>query len=332
MANNSVKTLIVVGGGAAGFFCAVNAARLNPQLQVIILEQSSKLLSKVRISGGGRCNVTHACFSVSSLVKKYPRGGQFLKKTFHQFSPQDTIDWFNSRNVPLKTEADGRIFPESDRSETIIDCLLKEAHRYGVIIKTQARVEGFKRIAQKFELQLSGQGNLMADFLVLACGGYPKESMFDWLRSSGHQIERPVPSLFTFNTPKHPLTQLMGLSVPEVSVKIRGTKLEEKGPLLCTHWGLSGPAVLKLSAWGARYLAEKNWEFTCRINWLPSYNEQSRRQEIMQNTVQKSKQLFQHKNPFSQPPRLWNLLSQISHVPEECKRAELPTNSQHQII
>lgn len=321
--------MVVVGGGAAGFFCAVNAAGINKDLQVIILEKTSKLLSKVRISGGGRCNVTHACFSISDLVKKYPRGGPFLKKTFHQFSCQDTIDWFQSRGVHLKTEADGRMFPESDLSQTIIDCLLQEAEKQGVVIRLQSEITGFEQKGEQFELSISGKGKMTADYLVLASGGYPKSAMFDWLRDTGHSIETPVPSLFTFNTPKHLLTGLMGLSVPDVIVKINGSKLVERGPVLCTHWGLSGPAILRLSAWGARILAEQNWQFGIRINWLPAFNEETLRQTLQQLRVEKSRQLVHHKNPFSLPARLWGLLLELSGVPTECRWAELPAKAQN---
>ncbi len=332
MENRVPRTLIVAGGGAAGFFCAVNAARMNPHLRVIILEQSTKLLSKVKISGGGRCNVTHACFSVSQLCKKYPRGGPFLKKTFHQFNPRDTINWFGERKVHLKTEADGRMFPDTDDAQTIIDCLLREARKHDVEIRLQSRITSFSREADRFEIRLADHTVLLADDLVIACGGYPKASMFDWLRSSGHSIEPPVPSLFTFNTPGHPLTRLMGLSVADAVIKITGTKLEERGPILCTHWGLSGPGILRLSAWGARILAAQNWRFKIRINWLPDKHEESLREAIQQIRAQKGKQLVHHKNPFGLPARLWTLLLEMSEVPEACKWAELPARAQHLLI
>src|SRR5688572_12708836 len=205
--------LIVIGGGAAGFFCAVNAARMNPSLKVILLEKTNKLLSKVRISGGGRCNVTHACFDIVEMSKRYPRGQNFVKKTFHQFFTKDTIEWFGTRGVKTKTEPDGRMFPVSDSSDSIIRCLLNEANMYGVEIQTMSEVRGLKSEGGKFHLELSDLRTstsdirlLTSDFVCIASGGYPKASMFQWLQSLGHTIAEPVPSLFTFNLPKHPIT------------------------------------------------------------------------------------------------------------------------------
>jgi predicted Rossmann fold flavoprotein len=275
------KQLIVIGGGAAGFFCAVNAARLNPSLKVTIIEKSNKLLSKVKVSGGGRCNVTHACFDIMDMSKRYPRGQHFVKKAFHQFFTTDTIKWFEERGVTLKTEEDGRMFPITDSSQTIIECLLKEANKFGVDILMNREVKKIEGQSSTFNLQLSTGEYLYADFVCVASGGYPKSSMFDWLKELGHSIEEPVPSLFTFNLPKHPITKLMGVSVERAKVKILpiaiGTKLEEEGPLLITHWGLSGPAVLRLSAWGAKELKNKNYELRININWLPGYNEENLR-------------------------------------------------------
>jgi predicted Rossmann fold flavoprotein len=245
-----LKKLIVIGGGAAGFFCAVTAARLNKNLQVTLLEKTSKLLSKVRISGGGRCNVTHALFDIDALSRRYPRGQHFVKRTFHQFSPSDTINWFAERGVQLKTEKDGRMFPVTDTSETIIDCLMREAKSCGVEIRQQVEVKTITRHKAGFAIEGSNGFQINADYVCIACGGYPKTSMFEWLTTLGHTIAEPVPSLFTFNMPKHPITALMGVSVPHVKIKIEGSKLIEEGPVLITHWGLSGPAVLRLSAWG----------------------------------------------------------------------------------
>jgi predicted Rossmann fold flavoprotein len=239
-----LKKLVVIGGGAAGFFCAVTAARLNKDLQVVLLEKTSKLLSKVRVSGGGRCNVTHALFDVDALSKRYPRGAHFVKKECYQFSPKDTIDWFAERGVQLKTEADGRMFPVTDSSQTIIDCLQNEALRYGVEIKQQIDVREIQKTETAFAIQGPNGYVTTADFVCIACGGYPKTSMFNWLTILGHTIVEPVPSLFTFNLPKHPITALMGVSVPRARVKIEGSKLSEEGPVLITHWGLSGPAVV----------------------------------------------------------------------------------------
>src|SRR5687768_11697928 len=210
------RKLIVIGGGAAGFFCAVNAARMNPQLEVIILEKTSKLLSKVKVSGGGRCNTTHACFDIAEMSKKYPRGGNFVKKTFHQFFTTDTIEWFRERGVLLKAEEDGRMFPVTDSSQTIIDCLFKETNKYGIEILMNKEVKTLERLEGKWQLEMANGQQIMADYVCVASGGYPKSSMFDWLKKLGHTISEPVPSLFTFNIPGHPITKLMGVSVENV--------------------------------------------------------------------------------------------------------------------
>ena len=259
---------MVIGGGAAGFFCAVNAARVAPSLRVTLVEKTGKLLSKVKVSGGGRCNVTHACFEISAMSKMYPRGSSFVKKAFHQFFTTDTITWFKERGVALKQEADGRMFPVTDRSQTIIDCLLAEAGRYGVDVKLHTEIIAVEKKDHQFVLRTKKEESIHADFICVATGGYAASSMFDWLRKLGHSIEPPVPSLFTFNLPDHPIRKLMGISVPNVRVKLLGSKLVQEGPILITHWGLSGPAILKLSAWGARELAAKGYDFTVSINWL----------------------------------------------------------------
>src|SRR5215204_653516 len=269
------KQLVVIGGGAAGFFCAVNAARQNPSLNVTLLEKTSKLLSKVKISGGGRCNVTHHCFDISEMIRKYPRGANFLKKAFHQFFTTDTIRWFGERGVALKAEADGRMFPVTDCSGTIIDCLMNEVNPHHVEIIMNAEVRSIRKESATFLVELAHQRMVTSDIVCIACGGYNKSATFEWIRELGHKIEAPVPSLFTFNIPGHPITHLMGVTVPDTRVKIVGSKLAERGPVLITHWGLSGPAVLRLSAWGARELAVCSWQFAIVINWLPDFNENS---------------------------------------------------------
>jgi predicted flavoprotein YhiN len=354
------KRLIVIGGGAAGFFCAVNAARMNPALEVLILEKSSKLLSKVRISGGGRCNVTHACFDIAEMVKKYPRGANFVKKSFHRFFTGDTIKWFDERQVALKTEADGRMFPVSNSSQTIIDCLMKEAEKYHVTImmNTEVKSVGYNREAsdvrreseaEKSENTVGGDGKFIleiastanqtsdirhqtADFVCVASGGYPKASMFGWLKHTGHTIAEPVPSLFTFNMPGNIITKLMGVSVENVKVKIAGTKLETSGPVLITHWGLSGPAILKLSAWGARELAANNYEFTAIINWLPAFNEQTLRAHFEQLRFEMAAQKMINKNPFALPLRLWEYFLQQAGIKDETRWADLPAAAQNKLI
>jgi predicted Rossmann fold flavoprotein len=346
------KRLVVIGGGAAGFFCAVNAARMNPALEVIILEKTNKLLSKVTVSGGGRCNVTHACFDIAEMVKRYPRGGNFVKKTFHQFFTTDTIHWFKERNVALKEEPDGRMFPQSNTSQTIVDCLMKEVERYGVSVQRQSEVVSLESVAnspgpekledgqtkvQKFTLKISSTGTtgyhlLTTDYLCIACGGYPKSSMFSWLTATGHSIESPVPSLFTFNMPGNPVTKLMGVSVEKGRVKIAGSKLETEGPLLITHWGMSGPAILKLSAWGARVLAGADYTFTAIINWLPDFNEQTLRGRFEELRFDMAAQKMANKNPFGLPLRLWAFFLQEAGSKEETRWADLPALQQNKLV
>lgn len=326
------KRLIVIGGGAAGFFCAVNAARLHPSLEVIILEKTSKLLSKVKVSGGGRCNVTHSCFSIPDMVRHYPRGGNFLKKAFHQFFTTDTIEWFKERGVQLKTEDDGRMFPVTNSSQSIIDCLMKEANKYGVEIRMNSEVKSLKIDEQQFTLELSDLRLLTSDFVCIASGGYAKLAQFGWLQQLGHSIAEPVPSLFTFNMPGNPITQLMGVAVPDAQVKIAGSSLLAKGPLLITHWGMSGPAVLRLSAWGARQLAIGNYQFAVIINWLPEYNENSLREHLQQLRFELAAQKIMNRNPFNLPQRLWQYLVEQSGINEEKRWADVSAKEQNKLI
>jgi predicted Rossmann fold flavoprotein len=325
------KQLIVIGGGAAGFFCAVNAARLDRSLKVTIIEKSNKLLSKVKVSGGGRCNVTHACFDIAEMSKRYPRGQHFVKKTFHQFFTTDTIKWFEERDIKLKIEADGRMFPVTDSSQTIIDCLLREANKFGVEILMNKEVKRINAQRSMFNIQCSSGEKFETDFICVASGGYPKSGMFDWLKELGHTIEEPIPSLFTFNLPKHPITKLMGVSVEKAKVKIIGIKLEE-GPLLITHWGLSGPVVLRLSAWGARELKERNWEFGISVNWLPDHNEETLRKKFQELRTTNASQKIINKNYFGLPSRLWEFLTEQSGIKNEWRWADLPATQQNLFI
>nr|WP_255539639.1 NAD(P)/FAD-dependent oxidoreductase [Longitalea luteola] len=339
--------MIVIGGGAAGFFCAVNAARLHPSLEVIILEKTGKLLSKVKVSGGGRCNVTHSCFSIPDMIRHYPRGANFLKKAFHHFFTTDTIQWFTERGVPLKTEEDGRMFPQSNSSQSIIDCLMREANKFGVEIRMMAEVRSLKPEAgglkpdagvqksdeqRQFTLELSENRVLTADFVCVASGGYAKPAQFGWLQQLGHSIAEPVPSLFTFNMPGNAITQLMGVAVREAAVKVTGTNLTAKGPLLITHWGLSGPAILRLSAWGARELAKINWQFAIMINWLPQFNEQTLREHLQELRFELASQKIGNRNPFDLPQRLWQYLLQQSGIDEDKRWADLPAKEQNKLI
>lgn len=321
---------MVIGGGAAGFFCAVNAATAG--LRVILLEKTGKLLSKVKVSGGGRCNVTHACSDIQEMAARYPRGERFLKKSFHHFFTQDTISWFRERGVELKTEPDGRMFPVTDTSQTIIDCLLAEADQKGVTIKMNAGVTHIEYKDPGFTLTINNQQPLQADYVCVASGGYPKPDMYHWLGNTGHKIIAPVPSLFTFNLPGHPIRSLMGVVAPDVKIKITGSRFWAQGPLLITHWGFSGPAVLKLSAWGARFLSEQNWHFNVQVNWFPELTEETLRENFSAIRRDKTAQKLGARNPFSLPVRLWEFLLEASGINPETRWAELPAKEQNRLI
>jgi predicted Rossmann fold flavoprotein len=326
------EKLVVIGGGAAGFFCAINAARLDPNLDVCILEKSNKLLAKVKVSGGGRCNTTHACFELPELVQKYPRGQNFLKKTFHWFNTTDTVEWFASRGVDLKTEADGRMFPQSNESQTIIDCLLKEADKYKVQVQIQTAVEKITiNDAGVFLLQTTSK-TIEANYVCIATGGFPKAQQFDFITNLGHSIETPVPSLFTFNMPGNPITELMGVSVPEAQVKIAGSKIMATGPLLITHWGMSGPAILKCSAWGARELANVGYQFTIRVNWIPTYAEQDLRTAWPLIRSEQGNIKMGGRNPFELPSRLWLHLLTVAGIDAGTSWATLTSGGQNKLI
>lgn len=334
MKSSANKTLVVIGGGAAGFFCAINAAQLHPSLRVVILEKSSKLLSKVKISGGGRCNVTHQCSSIAQMIKYYPRGANFLKKAFQYFFVPDTIAWFKQRAVPLVAEADGRMFPTANTSDAIIQCFFQEASRHGVEIKMNCDVQQIispQSKTQAFELMLSNGKKMNADYLCIACGGFPKASQFNWLLSTGHTIVPPVPSLFTFNIPNTTITHLMGLSVPEVVIKIIGTKLQQQGPLLITHWGFSGPAVLKLSALAAIELAAMQYQYQVQVNWLPQYHEGTMIEKLKALRFELAPQKMVNRNPFGLPARLWEYLLTESGINLEIRWADVPAREQNKL-
>jgi len=325
------KKLIVIGGGASGFFCAVNAARMNPHLDVTILEKQSKVLQKVKVSGGGRCNVTHACFKTAELIKKYPRGKSLLKKSLLQFSPQHTIDWFAERGVQMQTEKDGRMFPTSNSSQTIIDCLLNEASHYKVKLCLHTDIISIEKQNQQFVLTDKKNQTYQCDYLMIATGGFPKQTQYDWLQSLTHLIHPPAPSLFTFNMPQHPICKLMGVSVEEVTVKIEGSKLAASGPVLITHWGLSGPAILQLSAWGARDLQQCDYHFTLLINWV-NQSENDLREQWHGIRQSQSGNNMGSKNPFSLPQRLWDFLLASCAISLLTKWSELPAKEQNKLI
>lgn len=311
--------IIIIGAGAAGIFGAINIAAKNPDAEVVVLEKSSKLLAKVKISGGGRCNVTNVCQEPKELIKHYPRGNKKLKKAFEQFGSKETVQWFESRGVQLKAQADGRMFPVTDDSQTIIDCLLNECKKHKVEIRTKVAVESISKTEQGISLAIKGAENIECDKVLVATGGHNKLESFQWLADLGHSISEPVPSLFTFNLPKSTITALSGVSVADVEVKIAGTKLSHQGPLLITHWGMSGPAVLKLSAWGARILHEKNYEYSVLVNWLAIANEQEARQRLTEFQSENPKKMLFNSNPFQLPKRLWEYLLTKSEIDEELR-------------
>ncbi len=328
------QKLIVVGGGAAGFFCAVNAARLAPELKVQILEKTSKLLSKVRVSGGGRCNVTHACFDITDMASRYPRGKNFVKRSFHRFFTTDTVDWFRERGVELKTEPDGRMFPVSNSSETIISCLMREADKYGVEILLNISVSNLSVGEQGWRIEAERGAEKMqfeSEYLCIATGGYPKKEQYGWMSSLGHVFVPPSPSLFTFNAPGHPITKLMGVAVEEAEIRIPELKQKEQGPLLITHWGLSGPAVIRLSAWLARDLESRQYKANVVINWLPEFNENSFRDYIISFRDRNGSIRLRGKSPFGLPQRLWEFLVGESNIGDQ-KWAELNSVQQNKLI
>ncbi len=445
------KTLIVIGGGAAGFFCAINAAMANPNLQITILEKTNKILSKVKVSGGGRCNVTHSCFDIATLSQQYPRGSTFVKKAFHQFNTNHTIAWFAKYGVTLHTESDGRMFPTTNDSQTIIDCLLLQASKNKVVIKTNYAIEKIEKKDTIFYLTTKNQEILTADYVCIATGGFPKLEQFDFIKnvkemngsnglnvskesneskessgsngsneskesngsnelkesngssgsngskesnesnelsglsgsnesneskeskessgsngskesnessesngsnelnvskvSSGSNgaeesnesntlttnIDAPVPSLFTFNMPNHSITLLMGISVPHAMVKIKGTKYAFGGPILITHWGLSGPAVLKLSSFAAVALAAMQYNFTILINWVPSYNQTSLQQHWL-TLISNNKQTVANHNPLQLPNRLWLYFLALANIPTTNKWTDVPNQKQNILL
>ncbi len=322
MLSDSHFKIVVVGGGAAGFFGAIAAAESAPHARVVILEKGPRTLSKVRISGGGRCNVTHSCFEARELSRRYPRGGRALIGPFSRFGPADTVAWFESRGVRLKTEADGRMFPTTDSSQTIIDCLTTAAEKSGVRILNNTGLTMIeRREGGGFLLDLSNGERIDCDRLLWAGGGCRPEGHPAVLL--GHSLMSPVPSLFTFHIDTPWLSELPGISVASAQVSVPGTHLKECGPLLVTHTGLSGPAVLRLSAWGARELYDLHYEFPLRINWLPETNRDSLIEALQacRETSGGQTILRTRWNPL--PARLWESLVLQSGIARDTKWARL---------
>jgi predicted Rossmann fold flavoprotein len=329
----SKNKLIVAGGGAAGFFAAINAARLNPALEVMLVEKSQKLLAKVRISGGGRCNVTHACYDERILAEKYPRGRKELRNSFHSFNAVHMVQWLAACGVALKTEADGRMFPESNSSETIINCFFTEAKKLNIAITTGKGILSFTKNESGFLLHLSDNSIERCTCLLIATGGSPSLHAYDWIqRSSGHTFLPPVPSLFTFNIPQFSLKGLEGLSVQNCKIKIAGFSFSEEGPLLITHWGLSGPAVIRLSAWTAIELHKKNYEAEIVINFLPHYHETALA-ELFQKQRITNPQSPIHQKMFDELPyRLWERLIELAGIANDAKWGTVSKKHQQKLI
>lgn len=294
--------IAVIGGGAAGFFAAIHAS--GKGREVILFEKSPKLLSKVKVSGGGRCNVTHRPMELSKLVKNYPRGEKFLKKVFPKFKSEDTIQWFESRGVPLKVEADGRMFPVSDDSQSVIDCLLKESSLLRIDIKKSCGIKEIIPQAIGYKL-VADQESFEVDKVIITTGGFPKVESYGFLKSLNHKIIAPIPSLFTFNTPQELIRSLMGLSVPNGLVKLSGTKMNYQGPILITHWGLSGPAILKLSAFGAKWLHEQHYQASAIINWNSDFGEEEYGQHLKVYQANHPHRKITSHSLFEIPSRLW---------------------------
>lgn len=325
MAKNTEYDMLVAGGGAAGFFTAVTFAEANPGASVAILEKGREVLQKVRISGGGRCNVTHACFDAKELVKNYPRGNKALIGPFHRFGPADTVEWFKSRGVKLKTEADGRMFPVTDNSETIVHCLTEAARRSGVRILTGQNVVSIQPSDDEhpyWKLKTQAGDEFWGKKLTVASGSSPR--FWEMLGRLGHQIIPPVPSLFTFNIKDPRINGLLGLSVPLATVHVKDEKLEAAGPLLITHWGMSGPAILRLSAWGARALHERAYRFEIQVNWLGKTTMAEAVEIINRWKLERTKRLITSNAAFPDiPKRLWESLTHATGISPEMRWADL---------
>lgn len=314
--------VLIVGGGAAGFFTAINLAEQNPNMTIAILERGKEVLQKVKVSGGGRCNVTHACFDPKELTQFYPRGEKELLGPFHQFCCGDTFEWFDRHGIELKIEDDGRVFPVTDSSQTIIDCFLNEVNKFNIVVLKNETMIDFSKEKEKW-LVSTKSSSFSATSLVITAGSSPK--LWKLLKSKGHNIINPVPSLFTFNIKDERLTDIPGVVAQNVSIKVLGTSLESNGPLLVTHWGLSAPAILKLSAWGARELADKNYKFNIGINFI-DMSTLNCIEDLKSFKKSLAKNLVLKYNQFEVPKRLWKKLVFAAQISETTRWAELTKN------
>jgi hypothetical protein len=321
--------IAIIGGGAAGFFAAIQASGRGRS--VTIFEKSSKILSKVKVSGGGRCNVTHRPMEVSKLVKNYPRGEKFLKKVFSKFDSNDTIDWFEKRGVALKIEADGRMFPVTDDSQTVIDCLQREVTKLNIeLLKSHAILE-IDKLDSGYNLK-TNHGDFAVDQIVVTTGGFPKTESYSFLKSLNHNIVDPIPSLFTFNTPRESLKELMGISVKNGLVKIAGTKLSYQGPILITHWGVSGPAVLKLSAFGAKWLYDQQYQAAALINWNGNLGELEYLENLQSYAVNHPNRKVVTNPLFEIPARLWGHFCEKAEIVIEQTYASLSKKQLNKLV
>ncbi|HEU6447235.1 MAG TPA: NAD(P)/FAD-dependent oxidoreductase [Verrucomicrobiae bacterium] len=327
------RRIVIVGGGAAGFFAALACAEENPRAKIVILEKTSRPLHKVKISGGGRCNVTHALFNEREFAARYPRGERALIAPFKQFQASDTVEWFARRGVKLKTEADGRMFPTTDSSQTVIDCLLDAARKMEINLRTNCGVETVaKNSSGQFELTLSGGEILSGDKLLLATGGCRTVAPGQLAVSLGHTLETPVPSLFTFHIETPWLRELAGVSVETAEVFVPGIKLRERGTLLITHWGLSGPAILRLSAWGARALHGLDYQFILNVNWLRDLREEQVGNEFQKRRESQGGKLIINSPLAPLPSRLWQQLVLAAGIPPETRWSAFPRALQLKLI
>lgn len=324
--------LIVVGGGAAGFFGAIQAAEMRPGMKILILEKTNKVLSKVRVSGGGRCNVTHHNYNPFALARHYPRGEKALKNLFRIYHAEHVVKWFASKGVVLKTESDGRMFPVTDSSETIIDCFMRQTQSLGIQVKTGCAVLRIDQTLDGFSLGIADGTGYKARKILIASGGSPSKQSYKWIADLTHTIKDPIPSLFTFNDAGKHFTDLMGISVPSAEVRIQGTKFLQSGPVLITHWGLSGPAVIKLSAWAAEYLHTVNYNFTALVNWTGQYSEEEARAALHEMKAARSRQRVISDTLFALPQRLSRRLCELADVGESKIWSELSMKTINKLV
>jgi predicted Rossmann fold flavoprotein len=324
--------VVVVGGGAAGFFAAINIKKLKPNTQVLIIEKTNKLLSKVKISGGGRCNVTHYCLNPFELTKYYPRGQKFLKSIFSQFAVPETIAWFKSEGIELKTESDNRMFPVSNSSETIVNCLLELAYKLDIQILSQTEILNINYQSTEISIELNNLEILKTSYLLCGSGGVNVQNKISYLNSLDLNWIPSVPSLFTFNIPKHPLLELSGVSIPNGKIKVVGDKSVFEGPILITHWGLSGPAILKSSAWLARKLSEMNYNFDILVSWTQSDSEESFKQKLYDAINGNNQKKIVNENFLGLPSRLWNMILEMAKISENKICSELSNHEKNKLI